>query len=999
MDAKSIVEYIRTNYPKLVFSPVKFAERNAVGFIISNDKLVIGFVNARGEMCKLTEPIDLSSEGMSIDEILQKIPIVKGFSEMDRTKLLKLFQRETKDVMTKDDHNRIVDELNKRIREKETQYSLFYDSKSNELLAVQKEAEEKVQAVQAQYDQVVVQLEECKKTVLDQTQAIAEGIERYKQEVKEYVKSKDLKIEDLEKLHKQILDEKAIIETKLGELVATERARLDTITSNRDVISDYGNKIEAKEQEIKQLQERIEEIQKQLATVSEDLSRSKLNEEMMQGYKTRCQQQLLEDKATIIEKIKEYNTRWEGWASGVTEKFSEYKKKLIDELLEVQRNMKYVIDQKNMTEKEYNKLKQNVKDIDMELKRTIAGQIAQLNERDNMIKMLQEQNDQIREEDLQTIEALKSELRQVRELLQKNATTSIQPSIDYESCYNTLENFFALNNIFYRKQIIIEKLESIFKGGKFLSNIPEGTKREVEARFERVKNEIRAHIEFLNIAKYVNSPNFQYLKSKATMSKVDPEFCNELANILQYWNNHKLEYREQDQILTNIYEDVAGAVRVYVRIKPLIGVEQKEKTLNIQVVDNKKRRSVNFDCQNVENAEHNIKMTFGDFYGVFDDSYGNRDVFTGVISESTNNDSLQVDIDSIIEASDTISPGLYSSFRQVEDGYSIVLMGYGQSGGGKSHSLIGTGGSPGLIHYGLTNMRGVASIKLKYLFEQYYSAVDVNFGKVRGKIHNLIREVPQMTDPAYSYNENEEFRQVIPDNIDVNNLRVDDITSLTNIIEKYRIQRGRIKKTPNNPVSSRSHLFMVFEIAFTTGKIGYVTLMDNAGRESPIEIFNTFVDTSKTKLASVMAPPPVGGAGLIENTKREGLDSSYTSSNILEILKEGFYINETLNHLVYYFNNKTLTKTPVIAQSSDVTKYSLSKFYVSPKTEEKTISASNNCLTIPIMKFLDALSNKRNKKDEFKPTKFIMLVMVRQEELYCDQTYKSLDFAQSVRSS
>jgi len=999
MDAKSIVDYIRTRYPKLVFSPVKFAQKNAIGFIVSDNKLVIGFVNAKGEMCKLTEPIDLSSGGVNVEDVLQKIPIVTGFSEEDRSRLVRLFRRDTKDVMTEDEHRKIVDELNERIREKESQYNLFYDSKSNELLAIQKESQDKIQAIQSQYDQVMVQLEECKSTVLNQAQEIADGIEKYKSEVKEYMSSKDIKIGDLERMHEQMTNEKRTLQTKLDELLQTEQSRLDTLASNQDVLSDYNNKVQAKEEEVGKLQATIGEIQRQLSSVTEELSRSKLNEEMMQGYKSRCQQQLLEEKAMIIEKIKEYNLQWEGWASNVTQGFSEYKKKLVEELLQVQKNMKFVIDQKSLTEREYALLKQNVKDIDMELKQTIAGQIAQLNEKDNLIKSLREQSERDREENTQQIENLKNELRQVRELLSENARTSIQPTIDYDSCYSTLQNFFALNNVFYRKQVIIGKLDSIFKTGTYLTNLPDETKREIRDQFEKVKSEIGAHIAFLNIEKYINSPNFQYLKSRATMSKVEPEFCDELANILEYWNKHKLEYIEQERKLTNIYEDVAGAVRIYIRIKPLLGAEQRAKTLNIQVVDNKKRKSINLDCQDVANVEHNVKMTFGDFYGVFDDSYGNKDVYTGVLDSQTSNDSVEVDMDSIIEASDTISPGLYSAFRQVEDGYSIVLMGYGQSGAGKSHTLIGTKGSPGVIHYGLRNLKDVSTIKLKHLFEQFASAVDVNFGKIRGKIHNLIREVPQMTDPAYSYNENDEFARVVPSNIDINNLAVDDITTLTNIIEKYRVDHGRIKQTPNNPVSSRSHLYMVFEIAFTTGKTGYITLMDNAGRESPIEIFNTFIDPSKTKLASIMAPTPVGGAGLIENSKREGLDSSYTSTDILAIMKEGFYINETLNHLVYYFNNKTLTKTPVLAQSTDVSKYSVSRFYVSPKSEEKGISASNNCLTIPIMKFLDALSNKKNKPKEFKPTKFIMLVMVRQEELYCDQTYESLDFAQSIRSS
>ena len=42
-------------------------------------------------------------------------------------------------------------------------------------------------------------------------------------------------------------------------------------------------------------------------------------------------------------------------------------------------------------------------------------------------------------------------------------------------------------------------------------------------------------------------------------------------------------FREQDRQLTNIYEDLSGAVRVYIKIKPLIGIEQKNNPTTIRL--------------------------------------------------------------------------------------------------------------------------------------------------------------------------------------------------------------------------------------------------------------------------------------------------------------------------------------------------------------------------------------------------------------------------------
>jgi hypothetical protein len=698
------------------------------------------------------------------------------------------------------------------------------------------------------------------------------------------------------------------------------------------------------------------------------------------------------------------------WSDKVESNFNTYRKKLLNELNMVDRKLREMMENRDEKERlgksEYNILKQNIKDIERELKKVISDQLEQLNLRDEQIKMLQsngsgfmvqEENDTNTENLLEERDAeiarLQEDLQSVRMLLEQNNNTKVEKIIDYDNCYNIIQNFFALNNIFYRKQEIIKKLDEIIYNniGSF-TQLNDTIKQNIKDKFEKVKTEIRNHITFLDLDKYINDPNFQYLKSKSTRNKVSENFCTELTTILDYWNENVKNYREQDIQLTNIYEDLSGAVRVYIRIKPLIGVDQRSKSVTMKEVSNKKQKVVNLTC-----PIKNINKTFGEFYGVFDETYGNEDLYTGIErtpTEINQPGSLQVNVDGIIESSESVSPGLYNVFRQVQDGYSIVIFGYGNSGSGKSYSLLGTRGVPGIIHYGLANLQGATNIKLKYLFEQYYSAVDVNFGKIRGKIHNLVREIPQMRE--YSKNENEEFKNSIPNDIDINKLKVGDLYGLTEAIDKYRLEKKRIKATPNNVVSSRSHLFFVFEVTFDTGKVGYVTIVDTAGRESPLDIFHDFLDTSKTTLASIMSPPPVGGVGSVAKHLKTKV---YDPENVFNILKEGFYINETINHLVYYFNKKNYKKTKVLLQPDSAEKYLVDRFYVSPVNEESVINKSNNCLTIPIMNFLDTLSNKNKSDVGYKPTKFIMLCNVRQEEKYCDQTVETLNFAQTVSST
>ena len=49
--------------------------------------------------------------------------------------------------------------------------------------------------------------------------------------------------------------------------------------------------------------------------------------------------------------------------------------------------------------------------------------------------------------------------------------------------------------------------------------------------------------------------------------------------------------------------------------------------------------------------------------------------------------------------------------------------------------------------------------------------------------------------------------------------------------------------------------------------------------------------------------------------------------------------------------------------------------------------------------FLANLSNKNKTQDEWFPTKFITICNIRQEEIYCEQTFNTLEFAQSIKST
>jgi len=1069
MDSKSIVEYIKKNYPKIVFEPIQFEKslNRALGFIITDDKLVIGFINKNGVMCKLIKPIDLNNlSNTTFIKLIESLPFLKGFTEKDKDRILRIFSNKNEEKqsdvkekqsdvkekqsdvkekqsdvkekqidvkveinrVSEDERNLIIKDLNKTIKQlesnlktKQDEYDVYFDSQTNKVLLIEKEYQKKLDEIKAQYEEQLSNVQQCKMQLVDQNQSIIAGINKYKEEMKSYIKGKEMEVDDLKKIYDKSVEERTILQDKLNMLMENEKDRLQQLEKNKDLISEGDVKINERESEINKLRENIRNINDELEDLKRSLSKSEMKAVLLSGYKQRCRDKILKEKQEIINAIKDYNEKWLSWSGNVKSNVNDYKIKILSELKIVKKNLEESFIKSDLDDKEIKRLKQNMFDIENELKTTISNQLSELSTKEEIIKRLEQEriehekelsdaksrleseiksqketidtNEETTNENKKTIAELRDELEKLRVLLQENSGVKIEKIVDYDNCYSIVKNFIALNNVFYRKLEIIERLKDIINNniGVF-THLNDSIKQRIKTDFEKVRDEILVHINFLNLSEYMSSPNIEYLKNKATREYVPENFCKELTNLLDYWNLNQKKYKDQDTLLTNIYEDLSGAVRVYVRIKPLGGDEQKINTILIEQIDNKKQKLLTIGCVD------SVKKTFGEFYGIYEDTFTNLDVYTGQLDSTKYNTSkTKVDLESIVESSETISPGLYSSFKQVENGYSIILFGYGISGTGKTRTLLGTKGIPGVLHYGLDNLQNVSNIKLKYLFEQYSNLVNINFNKMTGKIYNLINKLPQLKD--FSKDETETFKKEIPSYIDINNLKIEDIYSLTDIIEAYRKNNNRIKSTPNNPVSSRSHLYLVFEITFTNGKTGFITIVDMAGKESPLDLFNIFIDTTKTKLASIMAPAPVGGEEKISITMRQDLISSYSPKSIFEIIKESFYINESINHLIYYFNKKNYREYPVNLQSQNSERYDTSKYYIKPQEEEKNINTSNNCLMIPILKFLDNLSNKNKQQDEWLPTKFITICNIRQEESYCEQTFKTLEFAQSIKST
>lgn len=1003
IDNKTLISYIKERYPRMVFNPVNKSKEQlnkqdntktlgVLGVIVSDDKVIEGYINEFGNLCNLIEPIDLGEmTDEKFSKVINNIPLVKGELNSERS------------LVSKEDEERFKTEI-KELSNMKAKYDVLIDIANKETVLLKKEYSNNIDEIKLEHNKELEKLQDnvkslqdvqdnCIQKILNEKEEILKGIQKYKEQVSEYIKNivfeSEKKGESLKELYDKLLDEKTTVEHNMNMLIEREKERFAENALDKSTFE--------KENVIKNLEDTIQDIQDELEKIQQLLSVKELENVALSKFNDSCIDSILKDKEMIIENIKRYNKEWIDWVDNNNINVDEQKMKLQGELGLLFTNLKKVIEGKdkyienlNSTSREkdklINQLHSNVSDIKAEINKSLQIQLSQLSiKNEELIQKVKQEEDQSVDRET-TILELRKELEKVKDLLNKNNDVVVEKVVDYKSCQDTLSRFIIVNNIFYRKKQVIAILDKIMNDTSIsnFSHINESIRGNLKKEFETIKTEINKHISFLDLNKYVKSPVIKFFQSSTTLKKIPAEFCDELNNISIYWANNVELFNEQDRRLTNLYEDLSGAVRVFIRVKPLLGVQQKNKTV---LVDTNTRK-VTVDCSGISGVDK--KESFGDYYGVFGETFSNRDIYTGVEGNGNGNGDLELMLDVEPEIS---HPGLYSTFKQVEDGYSIVIFGYGQTGSGKTFTLLGDTTTPGLLHYGLANLKNVQNIKLKYMFEQYIDKFVPTINKIRGEIINLVREVPQLR--KYSRDETKEFSEALGVDVNVNNLTIQDINILTSIVEKYRIKHDRIKKTPNNPVSSRSHLYMVYEITFDTGKIGYITIVDTAGRESPIDIYNLFIDTTKVSLTTLLGP--TGGIGVVNKFLKEEY-RYYSGSDVYDILREGVYINETINHLIYYFNKKNY-KTNKILQQISLEKYSEDKYYVSPKVEENDIDESNNCLMIPILKFLDVLSNRKHNEDAYKPTKFVTIVCIRKDESYCNQIFASLDFASKISSS
>jgi hypothetical protein len=557
---------------------------------------------------------------------------------------------------------------------------------------------------------------------------------------------------------------------------------------------------------------------------------------------------------------------------------------------------------------------------------------------------LREENSRLHSVD----ENLREEIGQIRE---ENSRLNSQIMYDEK----LREEFDKLKDVNSELHNQIRKLQSTIDGfdtriDKVDSKVDncEDEKRNLKGMIDMLKSKCSV---LLDIGKLSVDQKDDVDSILRSVSVIDLEKCSVVRDFVGNMKSLSDSYIK----LVNLFEDLTGAVRVYVKVK---GISNNKDDNMIYLFD-KDKRVLDFSGK-----QYHV-------FGFFDKSYTNEGMFLG------DNRGKLCDNSNVCKSDVYMKfDGLNSVINQLRSGYNVVLFGYGYSGSGKTYGLMGDGNNvAGLLHYALSNLKPESvsfdDVEILYMTSSPSRGRDTPY---KGKSVRLV-------------------------GVDKNN-----VNSYIKSVGALLMDGKYVKATKNNPNSSRCHTFYSISLKFEGNVKSKLVVVDMAGREDPVDILSSYVDINsmydnvypgrntkdKKKMLNNLIGYLVNPKSDIENIVLKK-DCEYSKDYVLSLFLEGLYINETINKLRYYLakrSNKTIKLNLFVGYTD-----AKNKGYNVNGVHELNDPKKNNDLDGMITQL-----SKYESKSSTRPTKYVMLCAVRQEKEYLSDIIKTLEFANSVSS-
>lgn len=428
-------------------------------------------------------------------------------------------------------------------------------------------------------------------------------------------------------------------------------------------------------------------------------------------------------------------------------------------------------------------------------------------------------------------------------------------------------------------------------------------------------------------------------------------------------------------ILFNDLENISGVVRIYVRVNDF-----DLNANNEIVVYNSGAPGVCNDFVTVESKvlpdELGGKTKYGPFYGVFQ-CFSNQDIIDGWTKTENSLCSKPYGQKECHYTKDGVK-GMIHALKQILNGYNISIFVYGYSGTGKSYTLQGSNTDSGIVQLGLSAPEissQIASIRITSIRELYGTgsmvmaknakSMPINDYPVRRFLPNITGQSglgDSVADLAYYFKVLKDSENAIVPNSKGVMVQVSDIftfdnneirfkkpdsesifTGLKFIYNRLTLQRlinGRIKATPNNPESSRGHLFIKFDIDTDKGVNGSLTVCDMGGIEDVDSIASSifgFNHSDAMKLAGAThgPDPTVFITAIKNNYQMEGKSNTDLIKEKRIFLRENITINDLYNKYRNYAAKDINTLTQLTVE--EIMDLFVISMRLNPMDEKKNI--------------------------------------------------------------
>lgn len=725
-----------------------------------------------------------------------------------------------------------IDEKIKRIEECEDKLRILQDkidsdtsaSKLRELESQLTEKQDRLDKLQSDYDKLSQELKLCHESMSNKTDQIIEDyqkrIDESIQKLEECMKQQSKIIEDYEKrvesLEQHSKDDLSIRE-ELEAKLNTQKEEL--IAKYESEIQDYKNELLKKDEFIKLLQQQIEEkgdvdkealrlqdhikdLENKVSALEEALNECNRMKDQKDAELAQKNLEIEELKGTIIEldKCKALNEeivkQREEEIANLTRCKEEKEEltKMIEKLQDDIRSLRTTNDEANsykvLLNEARDKLEQMKSDYDrqiLEKEKEIAScleenklLVSRTNAAESQLEALSKELETIMTKDQDTIKNLEKIISERDQLLKDKE----------EECLERIKREIDAIKTSYVKDTEVLPKVAISECDEIRKTLPE-----VASRIKSMSGLIRTNIS--GIRKELRKPNNKAKTNPFIAGLVERQMplidttesglddfdsnyntniyddCEKLVPSNMRYNKLLTDLKVADPEIADLYETLAGIGRIYVKIRPKLKGKDTDKRL---------AKEVELDDYTIQLCE--TGQSFGPFDWVFPDKCKTSDLFK-----------------KLVNALDNLS-----------NGYNLVLLSYGQSGSGKTYTLLGERDpktnkfTPGLFSY-VCNYLNSSEI-----VEGPKQQKDINvrmYQLYRKQIYDIFSTPPKR---KRVYVDEETFDLSARGSADITNMAYKELSSFTEPLVDYFEARRFQRKTNTNDNSSRSHAFIELSV-------------------------------------------------------------------------------------------------------------------------------------------------------------------------------------------